>query len=132
MIHFSLSNFNVLYVYLAPRAEPEGLKRARGATDAIPRFRDMRGNRENHNTMKNTAQEGARGRAGRDSPPPQQPLDILNTCAITRLFVARGKFREQRVTRWTGAVIPFFVKSPRHEETGNAGERRNKMRERAG
>lgn len=25
MRHFSLSNFNVLYVYLAPRAEPEGL-----------------------------------------------------------------------------------------------------------
>ena len=29
MRHFSLSNFNVLYVYLAPRAEPEGFFRVR-------------------------------------------------------------------------------------------------------
>ena len=26
MRHFSLSKFNVLYVYLAPRAKPEGVK----------------------------------------------------------------------------------------------------------
>ena len=30
MIHFSLSNFNVLYVFLAPRAKPEGLFRGLG------------------------------------------------------------------------------------------------------
>ena len=77
MIHFSLSIFNFLYVYLAPRAKPEGLFRGWGATYATPSFWYMRKNRENHNTMKNTAQEGARGRAGRDSPPPQLPLDIL-------------------------------------------------------
>lgn len=82
MIRFSLSNFNILYVYLAPRAKPAAIKRARGATDAIPSFRNTRKKREHHNTMKNTAQEGARGRAGRDSPPPQQPLDILKTCAL--------------------------------------------------
>lgn len=30
MRHFSLSKFNVLYVYLAPRAKPEGAKRCFG------------------------------------------------------------------------------------------------------
>lgn len=30
MIHFSLSKFNVLYVYLAPRAKPEGVFRGLG------------------------------------------------------------------------------------------------------
>ena len=95
MIRFSLSNFNVLYVYLAPRAEPEGIKRARGATYAIPRFWDTMGNRENHNTMKNTAQEGVRGRAGRDSPPPQQPLDILNL----QNFFVKGKIAVKRRVR---------------------------------
>lgn len=82
MRHFSLSKFNVLYVYLAPRAKPEGVFRGLGAPYAILCFWFLLKEREHHNTMKNTAQEGARGRAGRDSPPPQQPLDILNTCAV--------------------------------------------------
>ena len=71
MIHFSFSKFNILYVFLAPRAEPEGIFCGWGTKK-----------REYHNTMKNTAQEGARGRAGRNSPPPQQPLDKLKTCVL--------------------------------------------------
>ena len=123
MIHFSLSNFNFLYVYLAPRAKPEGLKRARVSTDAIPRFRDTRGNRENHNTMKNTAQEGARGRAGRDSPPPQQPIDIL----YLQKFFVKGKIAVKwraRAVRHAGRKFAPLGHRPkaRHEDGSSPTE----------
>ena len=123
MIHFSLSNFNVLYVYLAPRAKPEGLKRARGVTDAIPRFRETRKEREHHNTMKNTAQEGARGRAGRDSPPPQQPLDIL----YLQKFFVKGKIAVKwraRAVRHAGRKLAPLGHRPkaRHEDGSSPTE----------
>ena len=97
MRHFSLSKFNFRYVFLAPRAKPEGIFRGWGATYATPSFWYMRKNRENHNTMKNTAQEGARGRAGRDSPPPQQPLDIL----YLQKFLVKGKI----AVKWRARAV---------------------------
>ena len=57
----------------------------------------MDNNRENHNTMKNTAQEGARGRAGRDSPPPQQPLYIL----YLQKFFVKGKI----AVKWRARAV---------------------------
>lgn len=49
---------------------------------------------------------------------------------FSRSKLTRGKFREQRVVRWLGATIPFFVKSPRRLETSSAHAQGAKKRAR--